>query len=75
VQVPGSANAPVADAALADLLNWMLLTFSPNELPENFAPYTEAEVAALRKNPLMEVENLRAGLVAKITEKTGAVEE
>lgn len=74
VQVPGSANAPVGDAALADLLNWMLLTFSPSELPQNFQPYSESEVARLRQSPLMEVEKLRAELVDKITEKTGASE-
>ena len=34
VQVPGAAGAPISDQELADVMNWMLLNFSKNELPE-----------------------------------------
>ena len=64
VQVPGSANAALDDMALAEVLNWMLYTISPNEMPRTFLPYTSSEVKALRTKPLNEVEQHRANLIA-----------
>ncbi|MDH3643047.1 MAG: hypothetical protein OES38_13180, partial [Gammaproteobacteria bacterium] len=71
VQVPGSANAALDDAALAELLNWMLLTMSPNELPRPWQRYTAQEVGALRAEPLREVETVRAELVMRIAQSAG----
>jgi len=48
VQVPGAATANLDDARLADLMNWLLLSYSKIELPEDFEPYTAAEVGKLR---------------------------
>lgn len=53
--VPGAANAPLSDAALAALLNWLLLHFDPAGTPPGFAPYTGEEVARLRRPPLTDV--------------------
>lgn len=66
VGVPGSANAPLNDALLAELLNWMLVEISANELPPDWQPYTEAEVASYRATPLTDVEKIRARLVDQI---------
>ena len=66
VQVPGSANAALDDAALAELLNWMLLEISAAQLPENFAPYTAEEVGRYRAQPLSDVNEVRTGLIQKI---------
>ncbi len=66
VQVPGSANAALTDAELAELLNWLLVTFSGSELPAGWRPYDAAEVGELRAKPLREVERLRAALVSRI---------
>ena len=66
VSVPGSALAPIDDNALAELLNWMLFAFSARQVPENFIPYSVDEVARLRRQPLQEVEKLRATLVSGI---------
>jgi mono/diheme cytochrome c family protein len=55
VRVPGSANAALDDASLAEVLNWMLGTMSPDELPARFRPYSAEEVGALRKSPLTEI--------------------
>ncbi|MDG2333980.1 MAG: cytochrome C [Myxococcota bacterium] len=52
VRVPGVATAPLGDADLAALVNWMLAEFDPDHLPESFTPYEAAEVAALRTRPL-----------------------
>lgn len=48
-QVPGAAQAPLTDARLAALLNWLVQRFtgqSPNP------PYTEEEAKRLRRTPL-----------------------
>jgi hypothetical protein len=66
VRVPGSANAALDDASLAELLNWILVTMSPGELPPSWVPYSAGEVAELRSAPLREVEKVRAGLVRSI---------
>jgi mono/diheme cytochrome c family protein len=49
VQVPGAAQAPLSDARLAALMNWLVKRFT-GQPP---APaYTANEVAQLRKTPL-----------------------
>jgi hypothetical protein len=68
VQVPGSANSSLNDEHLAEVLNWMLLTFSGSSLPTDMQFYQAEEVARLRQQPLNEVEQYRAELVAKISE-------
>ncbi len=49
VQVPNVALNPNSDEDIAALLNWVLTTYSPGELPADFKPYTAAEVGELRK--------------------------
>ena len=66
VRVPGSANAALDDARLAQVLNWMLLTFSPDVVDERFEPYTATEVTAYRSDPLIDVEGVRAELMKRI---------
>ena len=66
VQVPGSANAPLDDARLAGLLNWMLAEISADQLPENFRPYTAEEVGRYRARPLQDVLAVRVRLIQKI---------
>jgi cytochrome c553 len=66
-QVPGFANAPLSDAELAELLNWTLFRFDRANVPARFAPYTEKEVAHLRRMPLRtEAPHLRARLIEEI---------
>jgi mono/diheme cytochrome c family protein len=66
VQVPGSANSPLSDAELAELLNWILLTMSRAELGDNFDYYTTGEVSRAREVVLGDVAKTRAELVAKM---------
>lgn len=66
VQVPGSAQSDLDDQALAELLNWMLLTFSPKQIPSDLKLYTEQEVAQLRQHPLTYVTQVRNELLLKI---------
>ena len=71
VRVPGSANAALDDAFLAELLNWMLVEISAGELPEDFQPYTAEEVGRYRAQPLSDVNAVRTALVQKIAQLPG----
>jgi mono/diheme cytochrome c family protein len=64
VQVPGAAQAPLDDAELAALLNWMLEAFSPDEVPEDFAPFEPSEVARHRAERVADAAALRRELLA-----------
>jgi mono/diheme cytochrome c family protein len=66
VGVPGSANAPLNDALLAELLNWMLMEMSANELPTDWQPYTATEVASYRATTITDVDKIRAVLINRI---------
>jgi mono/diheme cytochrome c family protein len=49
VQVPNVALNPSSDQDIAELMNWLLNTYSRAELPKDFQPYSTEEVALLRK--------------------------
>ena len=66
IQVPGAAQSDLPDKQLTRLINWMLTTFSPSEIPENFNPYSVAEVRELRKKPLINVAAIRQNLLNRI---------
>lgn len=63
VRVPGSANAPLSDAELAEVLNWILITMSYAHLPEPFVPYTPSEVYTFRQQPLTDAAAKRQQLL------------
>jgi hypothetical protein len=48
IRVPGVATSSLSDDELTELMNWLLATFSKEQLPESFEPYSVAEVSALR---------------------------
>ncbi len=66
VQVPGSAQSPLDDAALAGVLNWMIRSYGPARIARDFRPYEAAEVARYRSRPLIDVEARRRELIARI---------
>ncbi len=41
IRVPGAAYSQLSNAELANVLNWLLHTFSPAQLPAGFSPYTD----------------------------------
>ncbi|MBW2274241.1 MAG: hypothetical protein JRG96_13290 [Deltaproteobacteria bacterium] len=59
--VPGVAQAPLSDARLARLLDWVLLTFSGRAPEPGYAP---DEVGALRALPLRDPGSAREALLA-----------
>jgi mono/diheme cytochrome c family protein len=69
-QVPGAANAPIDDAALAGVLNYVIATWSREEAGAAFAPYDAAEVAAVRRQQ-PDVVALRASLVEALWSRFG----
>jgi len=61
-RVPGSADAPITDAQLAGVLNWMIGTFYP-EL-RGVRPYTAREISGYRGEPLLDPLRYRTELLA-----------
>ena len=66
IQVGGVAQAPISDAAVAALLNWMLPAFDKANLPGDFTPYTAAEVEAARATRPADLAAARARVVAEL---------
>jgi hypothetical protein len=65
-RVPGVATSPLADADLAELLNWMLWRFDAAHIPADFHPYTPEELGRLRQQPLrVEASQVRSALLKK----------
>ena len=58
-RVPGVAQAPIGDAELAVLLNWVLKTFS-NATP--IPAYSAVEIGTFRREPLRSTSAARAAL-------------
>jgi mono/diheme cytochrome c family protein len=51
-RVPGAAQAPISDDALAAVLNWVLLEFNRATLPRDFKPLRASEVTRSRARVL-----------------------
>lgn len=66
IRVPGAAYSQLNNAELANVLNWLLHTFSPAQLPAGFRPYTESEVAAARPRRYDDVVPVRHGLAREL---------
>ncbi len=66
VQVPGSRNAAMDDAALAAVLNWMVPEFSAATLPADFKPFTADEVRRFRNEPIGDIAADRTKLIEEI---------
>lgn len=59
VRVPGAAQAPLSDAELAAVVNWVLREFNAATLPEDFAPLSTREVAKARRKVLADPHRFR----------------
>ena len=62
VQVPGSSQAPLDDAELAAVVNWILTEFNADTLADDFKPLSEQEVAQARSRILMDPLKFREAL-------------
>jgi mono/diheme cytochrome c family protein len=66
VQVGGVAQSPLGDAAIADLLNWLVVRFGGTALPKPFAPYSVEEVRAQRNNRPADLAAARARIAESL---------
>jgi hypothetical protein len=66
IRVPGVSTASLPDDQIAELINWLLLTYSAPQLPVDFQPFTELEVASLRGNPESDPEAKRRTILQQI---------
>ena len=66
VRVPGAAQAPLSDARLAALLDWMVREFGPAADAAAQEPYRAEEVARWRAQPYLEVQAVRRELLGRI---------
>jgi len=69
VQVPGARQAPLDDAALAQLLNWIVAAFGGASITAPAPPYDVAEVTRLRADPPNDIAAVRRDLEAAIRGK------
>ena len=66
IRVPGVAYAALTDEEVAELMNWLLQSFSADQLPANFAPFSASEVRSLRANPESTPDAARQRILASI---------
>lgn len=66
VQVGGVAQSPLGDAAIADLLNWLVVRFDGAKLPQPFARYSVEEVRAQRNNRPADLAAARARIAESL---------
>lgn len=68
IRVPGVATSSLADDELTEMMNWLLLNFSAQELPDPFVPFLTEEVAALRLNLEEQPQKTRIRILQRIAE-------
>ncbi len=60
------STSPLANAELAELMNWMFWRFDREHMPADFVPFTAEEIGRLRTRPLrLEAGQMRAVLLAQ----------
>ena len=69
-RVPEVAQAPLADDALARVLNWVLLEFNGQTLPRGFRLMDAAEVGAARVKVLPDPLRAREAIVGRYADET-----
>ena len=67
VRVPGAATSILSDSDLAEVLNWIILTYGEDSIPPHFKYYTAEEVGKLRAKPLVEIKQYRKQLVEQLS--------
>ena len=65
LRVPGAANSALDDAQLTAVLNWLAASYGAPVDPAP-APFTVAEVASVRRTPLVDVQARRREVIASL---------
>lgn len=66
MHVPGVAGASLSDRQIAEVMNYVMTTWGGPSLPPAYVPFTEAEVAALRAEPVGDVVAYRRKVVEEL---------
>ena len=66
MRVPGAANSSLSDAALAGVLNWLVVEFGGARVPADVHRFTGEEVSAARRRPLVGVHRARNEIAARL---------
>jgi mono/diheme cytochrome c family protein len=67
IQVPGVSLSPLDDLETASVMNWIIATFSKDNVPADFKPYTAEEIREVRRKPhLLDVTGTRRALMEKM---------
>jgi hypothetical protein len=69
VQVPGSAQSPLSNLELAQVLNWMVRNLSASAVADGFTEFTAVEVADYRRFTLVNVRDTRARLLSPAADR------
>lgn len=66
IRVPGAAQSQLTNAELANVLNWVVATYSPGQLPRDFKAFTASEVGAVRPYRFNDVAPVRRRLTEEL---------
>ena len=66
ISVPGVALSPLSNEQAADVMNWILKSFSKDRIAADFKPYTADEIAKARTTHLLYIKKARAELVTEM---------
>jgi mono/diheme cytochrome c family protein len=66
IEVPGVSQSALNDEQVAEVMNWILQSFSKGKLPADFKPYTADEVKQLRAVRMLEITKTRDALIAEM---------
>ncbi|MDF0733111.1 cytochrome C [Pseudomonas entomophila] len=77
VRVPGISQSALSDGQIADLLNWLLAPggMAGASTPARWAPYTREEVARVRGQSMLNLPDVRAGLIGEMKAQGIAIED
>jgi hypothetical protein len=65
IRVPGVSQSGMSDAQLAAVLNWVLIQFNADTVPEDFKRFTTEEVSKVRHNILIDPLKAREEILAR----------
>jgi mono/diheme cytochrome c family protein len=66
ISVPGVALSPLNNQQAAEVMNWILKSFSKDRVPAGFKPYTADEIAKVRTTHMLDIKKARAELVTEM---------
>lgn len=69
IRVPGVSTAQLPDDEIAELMNWLINTYSAGQRPDHFVPYTASEVSLLRRSPEADPGKTRVRILRAIAAK------